>query len=96
MFNVINSSIGCCRYTIFKSICYEIKIMFSYVAFAIDKLVKCECRSQSCNDEACVGGVPEPLELEPFLALEPPMSATDYGFCLDHDEGLAELFDFEF
>ncbi|CAH1643243.1 unnamed protein product [Spodoptera littoralis] len=38
----------------------------------------------------------EPLELEPFLALEPPMSATDYGFCLDHDEGLAELFDFEF
>lgn len=38
----------------------------------------------------------EPLELEPFLALEPPMSATDYGFCLDHDEGLSELFDFEF
>ncbi|XP_049887804.1 transcription factor E2F2 isoform X2 [Pectinophora gossypiella] len=38
----------------------------------------------------------ESLELEPFLALEPPMSATDYGFCLDHDEGLAELFDFEF
>ncbi|CAG9107194.1 unnamed protein product [Plutella xylostella] len=38
----------------------------------------------------------EALELEPFLALEPPMSATDYGFCLDHDEGLAELFDFEF
>ncbi|XP_048005103.1 transcription factor E2F2 [Leguminivora glycinivorella] len=37
----------------------------------------------------------EPLELEPFLALEPPMSATDYGFCLDHDEGLAELFDFD-
>ncbi|XP_053601772.1 transcription factor E2F2 [Plodia interpunctella] len=37
----------------------------------------------------------EPLEL-PFLALEPPMSATDYGFCLDHDEGLSELFDFEF
>ncbi|XP_075981481.1 E2F transcription factor 1 [Anticarsia gemmatalis] len=36
------------------------------------------------------------LELEPFLALEPPMSATDYGFCLDHDEGLSELFDFEF
>ncbi|XP_026323414.1 transcription factor E2F2 [Hyposmocoma kahamanoa] len=38
----------------------------------------------------------ETLELEPFLALEPPMSATDYGFCLDHDEGLSELFDFEF
>ncbi|XP_072935645.1 transcription factor E2F2 [Epargyreus clarus] len=38
----------------------------------------------------------EPLELEPFLALEPPMSASDYGFCLDHDEGLSELFDFEF
>lgn len=38
----------------------------------------------------------ESLELEPFLALEPPMSATDYGFCLDHDEGLSELFDFEF
>ncbi|XP_023933827.1 transcription factor E2F2 isoform X2 [Bicyclus anynana] len=38
----------------------------------------------------------EPLELEPFLALEPPMSANDYGFCLDHDEGLSELFDFEF
>ncbi|KAL0803406.1 hypothetical protein ABMA28_017359 [Loxostege sticticalis] len=38
----------------------------------------------------------EALELEPFLALEPPMSATDYGFCLDHDEGLSELFDFEF
>ncbi|XP_041973702.1 transcription factor E2F2 [Aricia agestis] len=38
----------------------------------------------------------EPLELEPFLALEPPMSATDYGFCLDHDEGLSELFDFDF
>ncbi|XP_047520862.1 transcription factor E2F5 [Pieris napi] len=38
----------------------------------------------------------EPMELEPFLALEPPMSATDYGFCLDHDEGLSELFDFEF
>ncbi|XP_060810280.1 transcription factor E2F6 [Amyelois transitella] len=37
----------------------------------------------------------EPMEL-PFLALEPPMSATDYGFCLDHDEGLSELFDFEF
>ncbi|XP_063547384.1 transcription factor E2F2 [Cydia strobilella] len=37
----------------------------------------------------------EPLELEPFLSLEPPMSATDYGFCLDHDEGLAELFDFD-
>ncbi|KAI8430216.1 hypothetical protein MSG28_000563 [Choristoneura fumiferana] len=35
------------------------------------------------------------LELEPFLALEPPMSATDYGFCLDHDEGLSELFDFD-
>ncbi|CAK1600163.1 unnamed protein product [Parnassius mnemosyne] len=34
--------------------------------------------------------------LEPFLALEPPMSGTDYGFCLDHDEGLSELFDFEF
>lgn len=40
--------------------------------------------------------IPEPLELEPFLALEPPMSANDYGFCLDHDEGLSELFDFEF
>lgn len=40
--------------------------------------------------------VSEALELEPFLALEPPMSATDYGFCLDHDEGLSELFDFEF
>lgn len=39
---------------------------------------------------------PESLELEPFLALEPPMSATDYGFCLDHDEGLSELFDFQF
>ncbi|XP_045453961.1 transcription factor E2F2 [Melitaea cinxia] len=38
----------------------------------------------------------ESLELEPFLALEPPMSANDYGFCLDHDEGLSELFDFEF
>ncbi|CAB3220991.1 unnamed protein product [Arctia plantaginis] len=38
----------------------------------------------------------ETLELEPFLALEPPMSATDYGFCLDHDEGLSELFDFQF
>ncbi|XP_039765387.1 transcription factor E2F2 isoform X1 [Pararge aegeria] len=38
----------------------------------------------------------EPPELEPFLALEPPMSANDYGFCLDHDEGLSELFDFEF
>ncbi|CAK1548662.1 unnamed protein product [Leptosia nina] len=38
----------------------------------------------------------EAMELEPFLALEPPMSATDYGFCLDHDEGLSELFDFEF
>ncbi|XP_028174812.1 transcription factor E2F2 [Ostrinia nubilalis] len=38
----------------------------------------------------------EALELEPFLALEPPMSATDYGFCLDHDEGLSELFDFQF
>ncbi|XP_026764731.1 transcription factor E2F2 isoform X2 [Galleria mellonella] len=35
----------------------------------------------------------EPLELEPFLALEPPMSATDYGFCLDHTEGLTDLFD---
>ncbi|GBP66846.1 Transcription factor E2F6 [Eumeta japonica] len=34
-------------------------------------------------------------DLEPFLALEPPMSATDYGFSLDHDEGLAELFDFD-
>ncbi|XP_068628275.1 transcription factor E2F4 [Battus philenor] len=34
--------------------------------------------------------------LEPFLALEPPMSGTDYGFCLDQDEGLSELFDFEF
>lgn len=42
------------------------------------------------------GMFPEPLELEPFLALEPPMSATDYGFSLDHHEGLAELFDFEF
>ncbi|KAM3958295.1 transcription factor E2F5-like [Aphomia sociella] len=35
----------------------------------------------------------ESLELEPFLALEPPMSATDYGFCLDHTEGLTDLFD---
>ncbi|CAD0195276.1 unnamed protein product [Chrysodeixis includens] len=38
----------------------------------------------------------ESLELEPFLALEPPMSGTDYGFCLEHSEGLAELFDFDF
>ncbi|XP_050665575.1 transcription factor E2F2 [Leptidea sinapis] len=38
----------------------------------------------------------EPLELEPFLALEPPLCATDYGYCLDQDEGLSELFDFEF
>ncbi|XP_032522544.2 transcription factor E2F2 [Danaus plexippus] len=38
----------------------------------------------------------EQMELEPFLPLEPPMSANDYGFCLDHDEGLSELFDFEF
>lgn len=48
------------------------------------------------NRAACFVTVSEPLELEPFLALEPPMSASDYGFCLDHDEGLAELFDFEF
>ncbi|XP_071455428.1 transcription factor E2F3-like [Hetaerina americana] len=31
---------------------------------------------------------------EPFLALEPPLSESDYSFSLDHAEGLSELFDF--
>lgn len=32
----------------------------------------------------------------PFLALEPPISDTDYTFSLDHTEGLSDLFDFNF
>lgn len=38
----------------------------------------------------------EDMEPEPFLALEPPMSGSDFGFSLAHDEGLAELFDLDF
>ncbi|KAK7084258.1 E2F transcription factor 3 [Halocaridina rubra] len=32
----------------------------------------------------------------PFLALEPPITDTDYTFSLDHTEGLSDLFDFNF
>ncbi|XP_063235037.1 transcription factor E2F6-like [Bacillus rossius redtenbacheri] len=31
---------------------------------------------------------------EPFLALEPPLSESDYNFSLDTNEGLLDLFDF--
>lgn len=54
------------------------------------------CMNKRFHIASAFIGVAEPLELEPFLALEPPMSASDYGFCLDYDEGLAELFDFDF
>ncbi|XP_073983805.1 transcription factor E2F6-like [Rhodnius prolixus] len=33
---------------------------------------------------------------EPFLTLEPPISASDYLYSLDQDEGLMDLFDFNF
>ncbi|XP_071530291.1 transcription factor E2F1-like isoform X2 [Panulirus ornatus] len=39
----------------------------------------------------CSSGSPPP-----FLALEPPISDTDYTFSLDHTEGLSDLFDFNF
>lgn len=38
----------------------------------------------------------ESFPSEPFMLLEPPLSESDYSFSLDNDEGLADLFDFQF